>query len=157
MPSTAQGPRTTPALVTEALAQLPARIRVGAYPLKILIIDGRSSDRHMVWGLFSANEQAIYLNDEFPSLTHMASTFLHEIMHAVWYAQGIDDDDKEERIVTMLSSGLTQVYRDNAWLAPWIEECFRFDRPEQQAYTAPPKPLPLKAASRKKKASKANG
>lgn len=122
--------RITPGLVTEALNELPDRIRIGAYPMKLVIIDGRARERHMVWGLFAADEQAIYLNDEFPTLTHMASTLIHEVMHAIWYAQGLEEaEDNEERIVTLMSSGFTQVLRDNAWFAPWIEKSFRFDRP----------------------------
>lgn len=145
----------TPALVTEALSELPDRIRVGVYPLKIRVIPDKSEKRHAVWGTFSANDQTIYLNSEFPSLSFMATILIHEIVHAIWWAQGVsEDDDKEERIVTLIASGLSQVYRDNAWLSPWIEHCYRFDRaPDPATLVLPPK----KAKAPAKKRAPKNG
>ena len=43
----------------------------------------------------------------------VADTLLHEILHAVWHEYGCQDDDREERIVHTLASGLIQVMRDN--------------------------------------------
>lgn len=122
-------PPLTPGLVAEALSKLPERIHIGAYPMKLQVIPSRSQHKHVVWGQFESDTQTIWLNDEFPSLTFMAMIFIHELLHAVWWAQGISDqDDKEERVVTLLGTGLTQVFRDNPWLMPWIDDCYRFDR-----------------------------
>jgi Zn-dependent peptidase ImmA (M78 family) len=43
----------------------------------------------------------------------IADTLLHEVLHAVWHEYGLQDDDREERIVHTLASGLIQVMRDN--------------------------------------------
>ena len=47
-----------------------------------------------------------------------ANTMLHEVMHAVYYVQGMNcidakADDVEEKIINSLGNGLTQVFRDN--------------------------------------------
>lgn len=42
-----------------------------------------------------------------------ANTMLHEVMHACWYVVNLDDEDKQERVVTSMANQLTQVWRDN--------------------------------------------
>ena len=42
-----------------------------------------------------------------------ANVFLHEVMHAIWREMDLSDEDKEERIITALSNGICQVFRDN--------------------------------------------
>ena len=43
----------------------------------------------------------------------VADTLLHEILHAIWHEYGLQDDDREERIVHTLASGFIQVMKDN--------------------------------------------
>ena len=52
----------------------------------------------------------------------VADTFLHEIMHAVWHEYNLQDDDREERIVHTLATGLTQVMHDNPELLTWLKK-----------------------------------
>lgn len=49
-----------------------------------------------------------------------ANTLLHEIMHVCWSMAALNDEDKEERIVTALANGLSQVIRDNPDAAAYI-------------------------------------
>lgn len=38
---------------------------------------------------------------------------LHEILHIIWDQAALQDGDTEERIVTAMANGLSQVLRDN--------------------------------------------
>lgn len=48
-----------------------------------------------------------------------ANTLLHEIMHAAWKVGGCDEGD-QEKVVTILSNILTQVWQDNPDVMEWI-------------------------------------
>lgn len=125
----ASKPPVTPGLVTEALNQLPERIHVGAYPIRIKIFEPGDRAARSVWGQFDAQAQTIWISREFPSLTFMGMIFTHELLHAIWWAQSLNEDgENEERVVTQLATGITQVYRDNPWLLDWIAMTYRFDR-----------------------------
>ncbi len=50
----------------------------------------------------------------------LANTLIHEVLHACFYIGDIEDDDKQERTVTILANQLTQVWRDNPELVAWI-------------------------------------
>lgn len=42
-----------------------------------------------------------------------SSVILHEILHVIWDHAALQDGDKEERIITAMAYGLSQVFRDN--------------------------------------------
>jgi hypothetical protein len=58
----------------------------------------------------------------------LADTVLHELMHAVvkfrTLKRGKDEDidEHEERVVTNMAHGLTQIFRDNPEFARWYME-----------------------------------
>lgn len=52
-------------------------------------------------------------------------TLLHEINHAIYWAYGINDDDKEERVVGTFATAWTQVFRDNPRLLQYITESLK--------------------------------
>lgn len=47
-------------------------------------------------------------------------TLLHEILHAIWYGQGVDSgvksEDIEEYVVGVFAANLMQVFQDNKWI-----------------------------------------
>lgn len=47
----------------------------------------------------------------------LANTILHEALHGIYYETGlyrlIDNDEKEEHIVTMMTDGITRFMQDN--------------------------------------------
>jgi len=65
--------------------------------------------------------QIIYI-DEILSPEAKACTLLHEVLHVIWALSALHDDDKEERIVTALGNGLSQVIRDNPEFATFIKK-----------------------------------
>lgn len=102
------------------IQKLPSKIRVGAFDFVIEKWSEHQAASKSRYGEFSSMDQRIGIQLTFPSPAKAVDTFIHEIMHAIYWAYGIEDDDKEERTVSMLSSGWVQVYRDNPWLADWI-------------------------------------
>lgn len=63
--------------------------------------------------------QKIYLDPD-NTLQKQEQTFLHEVMHAIWWQTGLNkrhtDHKIEEEIISALSSGLYQVLKDNRLL-----------------------------------------
>lgn len=97
-------------------------LRVGAFDITFR----RTSDAHATserrWGAFSAQTGEIEYQTFWPCRAKFADTVAHEINHAIYWAYGIDDDDKEERVVATFASAWIQVYRDNRWLLDLLKE-----------------------------------
>ena len=106
--------------VEAAIEALPRLIRVGPYDYEIVIwgaVEAGASNRI---GQHSSMAHEICLLREQVSVVMFVDTFLHECLHALWYVWAVGEDDKQERTVTMLATGLTSLHRDNPWLAGWI-------------------------------------
>jgi len=99
---------------------LEPSIRVGAFDISIK--DHPNPDRLDEWGNFSSRHQRIEISfDDLSGFPFkFVDTVLHEISHAIWWAYGLEDDDKEERVVATMASAWVQVYRDNPWLIDFI-------------------------------------
>ena len=103
------------------MQKLPAVVRVGPYDFRIVQWTIQQATGISRWGEFSSIEQTIRLQTDMPSRYKCLDTFFHELCHAIYWAYGISDDDKEERIVGMLGSAMAALYRDNPWLAGWVQ------------------------------------
>lgn len=73
------------------------------------------------FGDFSAMDSRIRC-DPNAGRIKLLDTLLHEILHGIWWAYGIHDNDGEERTVGTLSTALTQIFRDNPDLLRFIHE-----------------------------------
>lgn len=106
-----------------ALKSLPSSIRVGPFDIAIHIwpeIEAHASAR---FAEFSATEQLMRISESLQSSHKVADSFLHELLHAVWWVNDLTEAAAtEEHIVGHVASTLVQVHRDNPWLAPWIAE-----------------------------------
>lgn len=100
--------------------RLPKRLRVAAYDFKIELLTHHQSTARRAFGECSINEQLISIQEEMPNLAKLVDTVLHEAGHAIYWAYGIDDADKEERIVGAMGTAWTQVWRDNPDLLDWL-------------------------------------
>ena len=97
----------------------PTKIKVACYDIDIIDFTPHESAIKARFGEFSCLENCIRLD---PSITRInqIDTLLHEINHAIYWAYGIDDADKEERIVAAFATAWTQVFRDNPALLDFI-------------------------------------
>lgn len=107
----------------EAVAALPDSVRIGPYDFAIEMMSPlESASRGDLWGECSTSLMKISMSQEFPSAAKAVDTFLHECLHALFWAAGIEDADKEERIVGHLGTALTGLHRDNPWLTQWLQD-----------------------------------
>ena len=77
------------------------------------------------WGSCALHSFKINVQDSLPSSVKAADTFIHEVGHAVWWMMGLEDADKQERIIGNMAMGWVMVYRDNPWLLGWIADCLK--------------------------------
>jgi len=90
-------------------------VRISHYDFKIERIKGKTMSANEVFGLCNKDKQIIYI-DSSATPAVQRDTLLHEILHAIWWTGYLEDDDKEERVISTLATGLMNVYRDNPWL-----------------------------------------
>jgi hypothetical protein len=109
------------AFATALIDALPSTIRVGAYDFRIEKWSPHAASANRRWGEVSSVEQTIRIQRDMPTRYKAVDTVIHEIMHALYWAVGVDDEDTEERIVSLLSTATASLYRDNSWLIDWIK------------------------------------
>lgn len=100
------------------------KVKVGPFDFTIEewpLLRGMSAQRY---GECSTVEFVIRI-DGSHGLIKLMDTLMHEINHAIWFTYDIQDGDKEERIVGMIATAWTQVYRDNPWLLSYFMECIK--------------------------------
>jgi hypothetical protein len=94
-------------------------VRISHYDFKIERVKGKTMAANEVFGLCDKNKQVIYMDTTATDSVQL-DTLLHEILHGIWWTGALEDEDKEERIVSVLATGLVQVFKDN----PSILETF---------------------------------
>ena len=105
-----------------ASRSLPSSIRVAAYDIAMEKWSSHAAAAASRWGEFSAAELTIRVQAVMPSVAKLIDTVLHEIGHAIYWAYGLEDEDREERIVGTMATAWTQVWRDNPLLLLWLNE-----------------------------------
>lgn len=76
----------------------------------------QSVDDEGSYGHWCSNTSTIKIKED-QSPIEIGNTLIHEILHALFYIQGLNFPDKtEERIVLTLANGLTTVIKDNPGL-----------------------------------------
>ncbi len=99
---------------------LPALVKIGARDYWIEDWHPTAASAVRKYGETDHQNFIIRVDTSFPR-AQTADTLLHEILHAIWGERQLEDEDKEERTVATLASGLCAVMRDNPDLMPWIE------------------------------------
>jgi hypothetical protein len=102
-------------------AALPASIRVAAFDFKVEEWHPMGSASARRYGEFSSMEGVIRIDPQAGRIKTL-DTVIHELLHAVYWSYNIAGSDDEERTVATMSTGLTQVLRDNPDLRRFIEE-----------------------------------
>lgn len=83
-------------------------------------------DLHGEFGTWDLAEQRIEIDKSVSPLLAV-DVLLHEIMHACWEFSSLAKKEKEERVVSTLSSGLAAVLNSNPTIAMWIAEISTLD------------------------------
>lgn len=101
--------------------RLPDSIRVGVFDMAVVKLDLTTTFERKVWGEFSQATQEIRIQSDMPTKQKAVDTFLHELLHAIYWAAGLEDEDKEERTVSTMASWIAGVFRDNPRLLDWLK------------------------------------
>jgi hypothetical protein len=105
----------------EATRALPGSVRVGPFDYAIVLDSTHIASGEGRWGHCAQQAFEIHIQENMPTPIKAVDTFLHECLHAVFWAYGVADEDKEERTVAAISTALTALHRDNHWLGIWIK------------------------------------
>jgi len=98
----------------------PARIRIAGVDVRLVACDRYIHDETF-YGDWSHPRLEIRYSDQF-SRTHVADTVLHELGHAIYSFYGLQEDDGQERVVSVMATAWTQIYSDNPALLSWLKE-----------------------------------
>jgi hypothetical protein len=101
--------------------ELPKKVKVAAFDIEIIPYRGHSARVGEVFGEFSCVEQSISI-DTSVSEMQILDTLIHEVMHAIYWIYSLDDSDEEERIVSVMATAWTQIYRDNPEILNFISK-----------------------------------
>lgn len=105
------------------MSDFPSLIRVGPHDIPIVYKPSlKLDDDEFASGLFyCTGNYHIEIQQDLRG-SRMAEVLLHEVLHAVWANTQFTAEKNEERAVSVLSSALTQLAKDNpdfikSWLA----------------------------------------
>ncbi len=96
----------------------PTKIKILNQTYKIEWV--ASSDNH---GACDPDKCIIQLTKGYPSKV-IATTLLHELIHAINFAMGVTDSTSEEETTQRLETGLSTVWGDNPKLFEWFHKQF---------------------------------
>lgn len=102
------------------VTRLPPTVRIGLHEFRITKLSAQKAASDRRYGSCSTTEQEITLQEWFPTRYKAVETFLHELSHAIYWVQGVDDGDKEERTVNLFATGWAAFHRDNPWFLDWL-------------------------------------
>lgn len=92
--------------------KLPKRVKVAAFDFKIKRFSRNEGTEFNRFGHVNVVTKRIRI-DPTCGRAQVLETLTHELLHAVYWAYGLEEGDKEERIVAAMATGWTQVMRDN--------------------------------------------
>ena len=101
-----------------AKLQRPKRIRILNLTWQIKFVDKDISNASESLGWCDYEEQIISLY-EGQSRESLSDTFLHEILHAIFFSMVIDPNNDEEKVVSKVSTGLCTVFSNNPKAFKW--------------------------------------
>ena len=99
---------------------MPTYVKVACYDVKIIEWDRATSESVESYGEFNERDLIIRVDMSSQNKVAKVDTLIHEINHAIYFAYGLLDKDKEERIVSIFATAWTQILRDNPVLFKWI-------------------------------------
>lgn len=104
---------------------IPSSLHVAGFDIEVMVLPEHQMTEPDAFGLWVCRKLRIEINESCPpSLAR--DTFFHELMHCIWWAYGISDEEKEEGTVSKIATGLVATVLVN----PEVLEVFLDDEDE---------------------------
>ena len=98
----------------------PTKIKVAAFDIEVVDFPPFEAAALNRFGQFTYTSLTIKIDHTIHRIKYV-DTLLHELNHVIYWAYGMEDEDKEERIVGTYATAWTQVFRDNPDLLEFIK------------------------------------
>lgn len=97
---------------------VPKSVRVGCYLFRIEVAEFEDHEAEGSFGHMNPISQKIRLR---PGMTaqNLANTFIHEVLHAIYFYLRPNDEEGEEAYVTNGANGLCAFWQDNPEAVKW--------------------------------------
>ena len=109
---------------------LPAKVRVGCFVYEVIVGSEREHDATETFGFASFPFRTISLRPRM-SRNDAANTFLHEVIHAINNAYGLqrdsEDSPTEEEYTQQITNGLCAFFQDNPDATRWFHKTNRME------------------------------
>lgn len=92
-------------------------LRIGPHDFEVIFEVGLLGEDEV--GLCVMRDLAIHIHPDLTG-TLRAETLLHEVIHAIWALNALDDAP-EETATSTIAAALLQVFRDNEWFAKEVK------------------------------------
>lgn len=100
--------------------KLPPSIVIG--PDKCIIKSIKILDDSL-YGMYDSDAKCIFINEKCDRVD-TALNLIHEVFHLIYHKYDINDKDEEERIVTRLATGFSEVLSRNKGFRDFIYSSF---------------------------------
>ena len=108
---------------------MPKRIKIAGKSVQVVPLTKQQYEDLEIYGAFYADTGIIAVYPQ-QSAANLLDTFLHEILHAIYYYWNMDDTDDEERTVHTMASALQALYVDNQHVLTYIQRMTKLARKE---------------------------
>lgn len=98
---------------------MPQAVRVGGYWFVVELMSQHDAEGNREFGHCNLIGQRIRLQ---PGMTpqKLANTFLHEVLHAIHWVHGLDNQSSEEDFTGLTANGLCAFWQDNGGYWDWF-------------------------------------
>lgn len=101
--------------------KLPEKLKIAAFDIIVEEWGNGHANDSNAFGDFKTTNLTIRVDCSINKYKIM-DTLLHEINHAIWWAYGLEDEDKQERVCGTLATAYIALYRDNPHLIEFIKK-----------------------------------
>jgi hypothetical protein len=105
--------------LNKVIKSIPKSVRVGCFDFEIKIMHLDESNLSGAIGVthLIKNRIGIRVNDQ--TSQQIANTFIHEVLHAIHWGYGLNDNSNEELFTELTANGLCQFWQDNPLACVW--------------------------------------
>jgi len=101
--------------------KLPKKVKIGYHDYEIIEWSSKEVELSDTWGQCDKNEKKIYICTE-ANPRIVADIFIHECFHALWEYFNMEEEESEEKVVSLLSSGLIDIFVSNPQTLKFIAD-----------------------------------